>query len=174
MKNLPDIKRQVDERGNTIFDMDAAFEIMLRRASADLSDFVFEPSTELDKHNALCRKWNKLDYILNSEAPDTLADCSTWRIPEPYASYDMSEILRGMCADDAQLDRVNTELRLYAEKGFLPLLNVCMFLVSTWRERKIVWGVGRGSSVASYCLYLIGMHKIDSLRYGLDVNDFLR
>jgi DNA polymerase III alpha subunit len=42
------------------------------------------------------------------------------------------------------------------------------------RENKIVWGVGRGSSVASYVLYLIGIHKINSLKYNLDINEFLR
>jgi DNA polymerase III alpha subunit len=42
------------------------------------------------------------------------------------------------------------------------------------REKDIVWGVGRGSSVASYVLYLIGVHKIDSLFFDLDIEDFLR
>jgi DNA polymerase III alpha subunit len=42
------------------------------------------------------------------------------------------------------------------------------------RKENIVWGVGRGSSVASYVLYLIGVHKIDSLYYNLDVEEFLR
>jgi DNA polymerase III alpha subunit len=42
------------------------------------------------------------------------------------------------------------------------------------RENDIVWGVGRGSSVASYTLYLIGVHKIDSIKYELDINEFLK
>ena len=47
-------------------------------------------------------------------------------------------------------------------------------MVQVMRDNNIVWGVGRGSSVASYVLYLIGVHKIDSLYYDLDVTDFLR
>ena len=35
-------------------------------------------------------------------------------------------------------------------------------------------GVGRGSSVASYILYLIGVHRIDSIKYNLDWKEFLR
>jgi DNA polymerase III alpha subunit len=46
--------------------------------------------------------------------------------------------------------------------------------VETMRVNNIVWGVGRGSSVASYVLYLIGVHKIDSMYYDLDIEEFLR
>jgi DNA polymerase III alpha subunit len=42
------------------------------------------------------------------------------------------------------------------------------------KERNIVWGVGRGSSVASYVLFLIGTHKVDSVKYELDFNEFLK
>ena len=31
------------------------------------------------------------------------------------------------------------------------------------RENNIVWGVGRGSPVASYVLFLIGVHRINSI-----------
>jgi DNA polymerase III alpha subunit len=42
------------------------------------------------------------------------------------------------------------------------------------RKNKIVWGVGRGSSVASYVLFLIGIHKVNSLKYNLDIKEFLK
>jgi DNA polymerase III alpha subunit len=42
------------------------------------------------------------------------------------------------------------------------------------RANNIVWGVGRGSSVASYVLFLIGIHKVDSLYYDLPIEEFLR
>jgi DNA polymerase III alpha subunit len=48
------------------------------------------------------------------------------------------------------------------------------YLVDTLRKNIIVWGVGRGSSVASYILYLIGVHRIDSLYYDLDIAEFLK
>jgi len=34
--------------------------------------------------------------------------------------------------------------------------------------------VGRGSSVSSYILYLIGIHRVDSLRYGFSISDYLK
>ena len=47
-------------------------------------------------------------------------------------------------------------------------------MVDIMRKNNVVWGVGRGLSVASYVLYLIGVHKIDSLYYDLDIEEFLR
>ena len=54
------------------------------------------------------------------------------------------------------------------------VLRYMVYLVNFMRENNIVWGVGRGSSVASYVLYLIGVHRIDSIQYGLDWREFLR
>ena len=67
-----------------------------------------------------------------------------------------------------------TELLLYQERGMFDLLRFLVYIVDVMREQDIVWGVGRGSSVASYVLYLIGVHKIDSLYYDLDIAEFLR
>jgi len=48
------------------------------------------------------------------------------------------------------------------------------YLVDTLRKNNVIWGVGRGSSVASYVLFLLGVHKIDSLYYNLDIEEFLK
>jgi DNA polymerase III alpha subunit len=48
------------------------------------------------------------------------------------------------------------------------------YVVDTLRANNVVWGVGRGSSVASYVLFIIGVHKIDSVKYDLDWREFLR
>ena len=62
----------------------------------------------------------------------------------------------------------------YEDRGMLNVLCYMVYLVDFMRENKIVWGVGRGSSVASYILYLIGVHKVNSIQYGLDFNEFMR
>jgi len=56
----------------------------------------------------------------------------------------------------------------------MPLLKWMKYFVDTCRTNRVVWGVGRGSSVASYVLYLIGVHRIDSMKYNLDWQEFLR
>lgn len=70
--------------------------------------------------------------------------------------------------------RVWEELDEFKERGMHNLLRYMIYLVDFMRENNIVWGVGRGSSVSSYVLYLIGIHKVDSIKYGLDINEFLR
>ena len=66
------------------------------------------------------------------------------------------------------------ELEEFRARNMLPLLKVLKYLVDTFQNNNIVWGVGRGSSVASYALFLIGIHKIDSIKYNLDWREFLR
>ena len=96
-----------------------------------------------------------------------------WFMPYNYCP-DLIQQLYAMCATDEQKDRVSLELELFIQHNMLDLLYYLKYLVDTMREHKIVWGVGRGSSVASYCLYLIGVHKIDSLKYNLDIKEFLK
>jgi DNA polymerase III alpha subunit len=54
------------------------------------------------------------------------------------------------------------------------VIKTMKFIVDTLRENNVLWGVGRGSSVASYSLYLIGVHKIHSIKYKLPIEDFIR
>ena len=54
------------------------------------------------------------------------------------------------------------------------VLYVMKYIVDTLRENKVLWGVGRGSSVSSYVLFLIGIHKIDSVKYNLPIEEFFK
>jgi len=99
---------------------------------------------------------------------------NNWHMPEKYMQLDIAEYLLKLCTTDAELQRVGAELLLYQERDMFDLLRFLVYIVDVMREQDIVWGVGRGSSVASYVLYLIGVHKIDSLYYDLDIAEFLR
>lgn len=96
-----------------------------------------------------------------------------WFMPEDYCP-NLVEMLYGMCETDTQKDRVSEELELFIQHGMFDLLFYLKYLVDTMRANNIVWGVGRGSSVASYVLYLLGVHKIDSIKYKLDIKEFLK
>jgi DNA polymerase III alpha subunit len=79
-----------------------------------------------------------------------------------------------LCETEQQLQRVGKELLMYQERNMFDLLRYLKFLVDTLKSKNILWGVGRGSSVASYVLYLLGVHRIDSIYYDLDPGEFLR
>lgn len=97
-----------------------------------------------------------------------------WFLPAEYQQIDVAEYVLKLCKTDAELQRVGQELLLYQERDMFDILRYMIYLVDFMRENNIVWGVGRGSSVASYVLYLIGVHQIDSIYYDLDVEEFLR
>lgn len=97
-----------------------------------------------------------------------------WRMPDEYKNMDIAEWLLSQCKQDHELQRVGQELLLYQERDLFDLLRYLKYMVDTMRKNNIVWGVGRGSSVSSYVLFLIGVHKIDSLYYNLSVDEFLK
>ena len=99
---------------------------------------------------------------------------SSWHMPEEYLSLDIAQWVLDQCQTQEELQRVGEELILYQERNLFDLLRQLKYVVDTWRKNNIVWGVGRGSSVASYVLYLLGVHKINSMYYDLDVGEFLR
>jgi hypothetical protein len=95
-------------------------------------------------------------------------------MPKEYRDIDIAEYILGLCREDYELQRVGQELLLYQERNLFNLLRYLKYLVDTLRKNNVVWGVGRGSSVASYVLFLLGVHKIDSLYYELSVDEFLK
>lgn len=98
----------------------------------------------------------------------------SWYMPDSYKELDIAKWLLDRCTTQDQLQRVGKELLLYQERNLFNLLKYLKYLIDTLRENNVVWGVGRGSSVASYVLYLIGVHRIDSIKYELDIEEFLK
>ena len=99
---------------------------------------------------------------------------SEWFMPDAYKAINIHNYIMPKCLSPEEATRVEEELQAFKERDMYDLLRYMIYLVDFMRENNIVWGVGRGSSVASYVLYLIGVHKIDSIQFGLDWREFLR
>ena len=97
-----------------------------------------------------------------------------WLMPTKYKELDIAEYVLGLCNSDAELQRCGQELMMFQERDLFNLLRYLVFLVDLLKDNRVIWGVGRGSSVASYVLYKLGVHRIDSLFYELDPSEFLR
>jgi DNA polymerase III alpha subunit len=110
---------------------------------------------------------------LSYPTPPTEINSKHWFIPKDYCP-NLVEFLYSQCATDEQRDRVSQELELFISNGMYDLLHVMKYVVDTLRENNVVWGVGRGSSVASYVLHLIGVHKIDSVKYNIPIEEFFK
>ena len=95
-------------------------------------------------------------------------------MPVWYKELDIAAWVLTQCQTQEQLQRCGNELIMFQERDLFDLLRYLKYLVDTMRENNIIWGVGRGSSVASYVLFLIGIHRIDSMFYNLSIDEFLR
>ena len=99
---------------------------------------------------------------------------NNWHMPQQYKDMDIAQFVLEQCQDDSELQRAGMELLLFQERDMFDLLKYLKYLVDTMRENNIVWGVGRGSSVASFVLFLLGVHRINSLYYDLSIEEFLK
>jgi hypothetical protein len=122
---------------------------------------------------------NQPKTILYTESDLSVSDFdkdlqSKWLMPNSYKNLDIAKYLLDLCSSDAELQRVGQELMLFQERNMFNLLRYLKYLVDTMRTHNIVWGVGRGSSVSSFVLFLIGVHRINSLYYDLSIDEFLK
>ena len=140
-----------------------------------------DPSDDVDRFNAAMEEQglDKLQKYIPLDVDQKTFDGalqSEWFMPEEYKNKDIVWHIHNVKETYTQeeRDRIEEELDAFRERGMFPLLRYMVYLVDFMRENNIVWGVGRGSSVASYVLYLIGVHKIDSIQFDLDWREFLR
>ena len=167
-----------DQYGQTYTTSDELCDLLYKNPKLDISLFQVEDSLEynrsvvdlhaeldlLDSYHSISQTVEEFDKVLQSN----------WRMPKEYKELDIAAYVLGLCKEEHELQRVGEELILYQERDLFDLLRYLKYLIDTLRKNNIVWGVGRGSSVASYVLFLIGVHKIDSLYYNLNIDEFLK
>jgi DNA polymerase III alpha subunit len=113
--------------------------------------------------------FEKLKYPI----PISTLDISDWLIPDQYKNMDIESFLVDICPQE-NYQRLVEELTIYRQKNMIPLLQTMKYIVDELRKNNVVWGVGRGSSVASYVLFLLGVHKVDSVKYRLPIEEFFK
>jgi len=114
-----------------------------------------------------------IDPKISVEEFDDLCQ-NIWYMPKEYLEMDIAKWVLDQCQNEGELQRAGEELILFQERNMFILLQYLKYLVDTMRKNNIVWGVGRGSSVASFILFLIGIHRINSLYYDLSIDEFLK
>lgn len=167
-----------DEFGQLVVDTRTIFNWLYDKPELDLAGLlVLDPeqyNSSVDQlHVALPKLAKYVKPEISVEEFDQ-TNQSIWYMPQEYQDLDIAKWLLDQCTQDYQLQRVGQELLMYQERNLFPLLCYLKYLVDTMRQHGVVWGVGRGSSVASYVLYLIGIHRIDSIKYDLDIQEFLK
>lgn len=170
----------INKYGAVILNQKELFDAVYSGKIKSLDNIFLEPADAESFNQSV--KENKDDFgavTIFTDPDETLdffdeANQCTWFMPDEYQSFPLVDWLYQQCTTDEQKKRVDSELLLFIEHKMFDLLFYLKYLVDTMREHNIVWGVGRGSSVASYVLFLIGVHKIDSIKYELDIKEFLK
>lgn len=166
---------RTDIYGQVILSEDDICRLLLQNPLKQLKNIIIDESINL--HSDL--ELPKLTFEVYSELNLPVLDFdelqqNIWHMPDTYKNMDIAKWVLDQCNNDDELQRVGKELLLFQERNMFMLLKYLKFLVDTMKENNIVYGVGRGSSVASFVLYLIGIHRINSLYYDLDIEEFLK
>lgn len=163
----------IDKYSQPVFSENDLFDIFMENPDIELSEVLVDTDIKntLDIQFPILKKY-EVEDISVSEFDET--NQSIWFMPDEYKSLNIVEYVLTLCNTDIEFERVGQELLLFQEKNLFDLLRYLKYLVDVMRENNIVWGVGRGSSVASYVLFLIGVHKINSIEFDLPINEFLK
>jgi DNA polymerase III alpha subunit len=158
----------LDSQGNMYVEEDDIIELMLSNKQAkilprNVQSFKIFEST--------CKSYG----IKNPFELDTVNHDITWNMPDKYRSLDIkSYINEHHNLTKEQRSRVNLELEEFEQRNLTDLLRFLVYFIDTVRTNNVIYGVGRGSSIASYVLYLLKVHRIDSFKYNLDIKEFLK
>jgi hypothetical protein len=171
---------KTDHLGQMIFSEDDCVAMLMRGQRIPINGMLVDATVNLETAALI------LEYVPNFILYNELAmqavtmedfdheNQGRWLMPDKYKHMDIAEHVLSLCKSEAALQRVGEELLLYQARDLFDLLRYLKFLTDIMQENNLIWGVGRGSSVASYVLYLLKIHRIDSLHYNLDIAEFLR
>lgn len=170
---------RIDPWGRRLVGADDIQELIM--AGTPLNDVFASDEPAVALLNRMLEERGKTQFVIPAADPlphspeqEHANRANTWLIGDELEGVDLREFVLSLCSTEAEIARVEEEMDLYESKGLEMVLRIMICLVDHFRRNGIVWGVGRGSSVASYVLYLLGVHKIDSIKYGLSIHDFLK
>lgn len=167
---------RTDNYGQIILSEKDLCNLYLQNPNRIVSKTLIDHSININDDLELTNIPQLIQYVTSTETIEEFDKRlqSNWYMPDEYKNLDIVKWILDQCQTDSERQRVGEELLLYLDRNLFQLLQYLKYLVDTMRKHNIVWGVGRGSSVASYVLYLIGVHKINSMYYDLDIEEFLR
>lgn len=166
--------RLIDDDGNVVYFTPALMELLY---NGEIPSEVLFPKDDPD-----VVMFNKFSYEnfddVYYKLPEVLKSLqerkNNWFYPDKYNEINLLDYFLNLCQREDEKNRVKEELTLYIEKGFEHFLRFCIFLSDKIQENSWVIGCGRGSSCSSYLLYLLKIHLVDSIKYQLNITEFLK
>ena len=168
---------QIDKYGQQVFNENDICNLLLQDPTRHIKNMLVDKQIDFSDMFIDMDNLPKLIQYTTSDLAVNEFDKknqSNWYMPEEYKQLDIAKYILDQCKTEEELQRAGKELLMFQERGMFILLQYLKYLVDTMRKHNIVWGVGRGSSVASYVLFLLGIHRINSLYYDLPIEEFLK
>lgn len=166
---------KTDDFGNPIFDENEIIEILYTGDIEKCHDVICSPSNDVKLFNKISnKKLKEYEPINISKEEFDKSLQNFWLMPETYKNFDIYSFLKQKCKTNEELNRFELEYKEFEKRDLINLLRYMVYLVDVMKENGVIWGVGRGSSVASFILYLIGIHMINPIKYKLDFNEFMK
>ncbi len=168
----------LDEYGRYLLSSNDAVELMLH--GKDVSGCFFLDEQDVLMYNTNCSQVLGETGLNIYEKNETSFEdfhaeqVNKWNIPWEYQILDIKHHIMNLCDGQEEIDRVTHEMELFEKFNLLNMLRFMKYFVDTMRKERTVWGVGRGSSVSVYTLYLMGVHRVDSIKYNLDCKEFFK
>jgi DNA polymerase III alpha subunit len=167
---------RTDQYGQIVLDEQELCDLYMRDPERTVRSVLLETSIELhsDLELEAAPAVNQWHDDARSMAQWDDDNQKNWLMPEEYAQLDIAQWVLNQCSNDVELQRTGSELIEYQRRDCFDMLRYMKYLVDTMRQHNVLWGIGRGSSVASFVLYLIGVHRINSIEYDLSLDEFLK
>jgi DNA polymerase III alpha subunit len=166
----------IDNFGQHIFNEKDICNLYMTDPNRQLKSLLVKEEINFDSELDLQKLPELLEYQTSDQTIEEFDNIRSneWFMSEEYKNFDIAKWILDQCKTDEELQRAGEELIMFQERDMFILLQYLKYLVDTMRKHNIVWGVGRGSSIASFVLYLIGIHRINSLYYQISINEFLK
>lgn len=170
---------RVNKYGQAILSSDNLRELLLQGKNISHLNVIFDEEVELFQKYQSSLLTETITFLDAPEEVITFDEfhqkcADKWVFPVVYQQIDVKKWLLLKCTTDEEIERVEEEYKLYEDRDLIMLLRLFIFLVDYMRKNKFVWGVGRGSAVSSFCLYLIGIHRVNPIKYNLSIHDYLK
>lgn len=168
---------RLDKFSNPVFNGSDIFNALYQGNESALPRLIVDSSVEIQQLEQIA----EIEFIKYDQALESLSVAefdavlqADWFMPDSYKNLDIRQFVLDKTTTVEQQRRVIEEFEQFEQRNMLNVLRWLVYFVDTCRSHNILWGAGRGSSVASYVLFLLGVHKIDSLKYELDWKEFLK
>lgn len=166
----------IDKFGQQIYNENELCDLYLKNTNLQLKSIFVEKDIDFNEDLNLVEIPKTIHYLIDNISVEEFdnKNQNIWFMPQHYLEMDIAQYVLDKCKNETELQRAGQELLLFQERNMFNLLRYLKYLVDTMKQNNIVYGVGRGSSVASFVLFLLEVHRINSLYFDLPIEEFLK